>query len=327
MRIRRLGRTGYEVSEIGFGAWGLGGAMWLGGTDEESRGAVGLALDSGVNFFDTALVYGDGHSERLLAEVIGRAPERQGVVVATKVPPRDHVWPGRAETPLGKTFPAKHVVSCVEQSLRNLGVEALQIEQLHVWHDAWVEAPEWPELRGAMQRLKEQGKVLHWGVSVNDHAPRTALKLAVDPLIETVQVIYNIYDRSPEAHLFDLAKRKDLGAIVRVPLDEGALSGAIGSDTQFLKGDWREEYFKGDRKAQAADRARSLEGLLGQEASTLPELALRFCLSRAEVATVIPGMRTAAHVRCNAAVSDGRPLSSAMKERLRAHAWDKNWYE
>jgi len=202
----------------------------------------------------------------------------------------------------------------------------LDVEQFHVWHDAWLADRAWPETRRAMEDLTREGKVLHWGVSINDHAPETAIKVLEDPLMETAQVIYNIFDRSPERGLFELAERRGLGIIVRVPFDEGALTGAIRPDTTFPEGDWRHRYFRGDRPAQAAHRADALRELLGEEAKTLPELALRFILSRPEVSTVIPGMRRAEHARANAAVSDGRALSPAMLDRLRAHAWDKNWY-
>lgn len=298
--------------------------MWLGVPDEESGEAVREALNQGVNFFDTALAYGEGHSERLLARLLPRG--RREVYIATKIPPKNRVWPGDGADPLSSTFPPDHIVSCVEASLRNLGAESLDLEQFHVWHDNWLDSPAWGRTRDVMLRLKQEGKVRHWGVSVNDHAPDTAMRLLADPLIQTVQVIYNIFDRSPEEGLFGLAGRKSLGVIVRVPFDEGALTGAITATTVFPKGDWRERYFRGSRKAEAERRARALEALLGSEAATLPELGLRFCLSRGEVSTVIPGMRRSEHARANAAVSDGTGLSEEMLARLREHAWEKNWY-
>jgi aryl-alcohol dehydrogenase-like predicted oxidoreductase len=327
MRTRPLGGTGLQVTEVGYGGWGLGRDMWLGADDAEGKQALKEALSRGVRFFDTALVYGDGHSERMIGKVLGEARARGEAVVATKIPPRNMQWPGSGDRPLRETFPARHVVACVETSLRNLGDEALQLQQLHVWHDRWLEDPEWPETRSAMQRLKEEGKVLHWGISINDHAPQTALEALADPLLETAQVIYNIYDRSPERALFPLADRLNLGIIARVPLDEGGLTGAITRQTVFPVGDWREEYFAGGRKEEAERRAAALKELLGDEAATLPELALRFTLSRPEVSTVIPGMRRAKHVAANASVADGRRLSDALLARLAAHAWEKNWYE
>jgi aryl-alcohol dehydrogenase-like predicted oxidoreductase len=326
MRTRRLGRTGIEVTDVGFGAWGIGGAMWLGSADEEGTRALREALDLGVTFVDTALVYGDGHSEELIGAVLAESGRRDRVTVATKIPPKDYAWPGKEKTPFREVFPADWVVKCVEESLGNLRAETLHLEQFHVWHDAWLEAPGWEKTRSAMERLKREGKVLHWGVSINDHAPETGLRLLADPLIESAQVIYNVFDRSPERELFALAREKDLGIIVRVPFDEGALTGAIRPDTAFPTGDWRNAYFRGDRKAEAARRADALRELLGDEAKTLPELALRFVLSRPEVSTVIPGMRRPEHARANAAVSDGRAISPELLARLAPHAWDKNWY-
>jgi len=326
MLMRRLGRSGYQVSEIGFGAWGIGGGMWQGGNDEHSAHALRQAIALGITLIDTALAYGQGHSERLIASVLDRHPERHRIIIATKIPPMYSVWPARATTPFEKVFPARHIVDCVERSLANLKVDALPLEQFHVWNDAWLSDPAWPETRDTMVRLVEQGKVLHWGVSVSDHAPETALGLLADPLIDTAQAIYNIFDRSPERGLFDMAREKPLGVIVRVPFDEGALTGAIGPETVFPAGDWRERYFRGERKAEAARRAADLEALLGEEARSLPELALRFCLSRPEVSTVISGMRSARHAEENASVSDGRVLSAGLLEQLGRHAWEKNWY-
>jgi aryl-alcohol dehydrogenase-like predicted oxidoreductase len=326
MLARKLGRTGYEVSEIGFGAWGIGGAMWQGVPDDEGRRTLHRALDLGVTFIDTALAYGKGHSERLIGEVLRERNERDRILVATKMPPLSMASPGEGAPLLSQTFPPHHIISCVEESLRNLRMEALHVEQFHHWHDRWLESPVWDESRAAMERLRDEGKVLHWGVSAKSHEPETALNLLRDPLLETVQAIYNIYERTPEEELFDLVRAKQIGMIVRVPLDEGALTGEIGPSTTFPEGDWRERYFRRDRKAEAARRAQAVKALLGDEARSLPELALRFCLSRPEVSTVIPGMRRPDHAHANAAVSDGRTLSVSLLARLRDHAWRKNWY-
>lgn len=323
---RTLGTTGIRVSEIGYGAWGLGSTMWLGVPEEEGNAALHAALDAGVHFIDTALAYGDGHSEKRIGAVLEERGDVGRVAVATKIPPKDYRWPGRADASLADVFPASWVVSCCETSLRNLGVEALDLQQFHVWHDAWLADPAWEATHLAMGRLKAAGKVLHWGISVNDHDPDSAVKTLADPIFESVQLIYNLFDRAPEGAAFDLAREKNLGVIVRVPFDEGALTGTIRPDTVFPDGDWRHRYFRDDRKAEAARRADALAELLGDEAATLPELALRFILSRREVSTVIPGMRRPAHARSNAAVSDGRALSPELLRRLRAHAWKKNWY-
>jgi aryl-alcohol dehydrogenase-like predicted oxidoreductase len=319
MRKRRLGRTGIEVSEIGFGAWGLGATMWRGVDDETGLLAIRAAVEAGVTFFDTALAYGDGHSERLIAKA------KTGATIATKIPPRSGGWPARPDSKIADVFPAAYVRRSTETSLRNLNARGVDLQQFHVWQDAWLEQREWAATRREMETLVEEGKVRHWGISINSHAPESALRALQDPLFTCAQVIYNIFDRSPEKELFPLAKEKGIGIIVRVPFDEGALTGAVRADTKFPEGDWRNSYFRGDRRAEAGRRADALATLLCDEAKTLPELALRFVLTREEVSTVIPGMRRPEHARSNAAVSDGRVLSPALLHRLQAHAWAKNW--
>ncbi len=326
MKTRPLGNTGYRVGEIGFGGWGIGGEMWRGVDDGEGRKALREAVDQGITFFDTALAYGNGHSERIIGEVLKDDIRANRTVVATKIPPLNRQWPGKAGYKLADVFPAQYIASCTETSLKNLGVEALHVQQLHVWNDAWLQDRDWGASYQQIVRLKEEGKVLHWGVSINDHAPETALRVLADPLFETAQVIYNIYDRSPEKALFALANKKPLGIIVRVPFDEGALTGQIKANTVFPAGDWRAEYFAGDRKAEAERRGKALAQVLDDQVETLPELALRFCLSSAEVSTVIPGMRRPAHVRQNATASARGALPAGMLAKLKPHAWDKNWY-
>ena len=326
MKTRILGSTGYTVSELGLGAWGLGGDMWRGVDDGAGGEALHAAVDQGITFVDTALAYGGGHSERLIGDVLKPEIRAGRVVVATKVPPRNQEWPGNGSKPLADVFPARHIAASTEQSLKNLGVDALPLQQLHVWHDAWLDDPEWHASYDRIVRLKQEGKVLHWGISINDHAPETALRVLEDPIFETAQVIYNIYDRSPERALFALAKRRALGVIVRVPFDEGALTGQIRSDTVFPPGDWREQYFSGDRRAEAERRGKALAQVLDDEVQSLPELALRFCLSSPQVSTVIPGMRRAPHVRQNVAAAEKGRLTAGMLARLAPHAWEKNWY-
>ncbi|HEV8509574.1 MAG TPA: aldo/keto reductase [Gemmatimonadales bacterium] len=327
MKQRPLGNTGYRVSEIGYGGWGLGGEMWRGVDDSEGRKALREAVDQGITFFDTALAYGNGHSEQVIGEVLKDDIRAGRVVVATKIPPKNREWPGNGSKPLADIFPAQYIAESTERSLKNLRVEALHLQQLHVWHDNWLNDRDWEAAYRQIVRLKEEGKVLHWGISINDHAPETALRVLEDPIFETAQVIYNIYDRSPEKALFALAKKKPLGVIARVPFDEGALTGQIKATTVFPAGDWRAEYFAGDRKAEAERRGKALAQVLDDQVETLPELALRFCLSSPEVSTVIPGMRRPAHVRQNVMASVKGSLSPGMLAKLKPHAWDKNWYD
>src|SRR2546425_6138349 len=288
MRTRPLGKTGYIVSELGHGAWGRGGDMWRGVDDADGTKALREAVDHGITFFDTALVYGDGHSEQLIGQTLKDDIRAGRVVVATKIPPMNRIWPGHAKTPLAQVFPAPHILDSTDQSLTNLGVEAIAVQQLHVWNDAWLDDPEWEKSSVRIARLKEEGKVLHWGVSINDHAPETALRVLEDPIFETAQVIYNIYDRSPERALFPLAKRKPLGIIVRVPFDEGALTGQIKADTVFPPGDWRADYFAGKRKAEVERRAQALSGVLWREGERVCAAARRVCLAAPGESGAIP---------------------------------------
>src|SRR5262245_55061542 len=322
MQTRRLGRTGLQVSEIGFGAWGIGGTMWIGATKDESLKALNRAVDLGVNFIDTALVYGVGRSEQLVGELVRE--RRETLYVATKVPPLNQTWPAAEGVPVAKVFPGRHVTASAEKSLQNLGLPAIDLLQLHVWRDEFLE--EGDEWRRALEDLKASGKVRFVGVSINDHAPETALRAVQSGVFDTVQVIYNVFDQSPERELFPLCLKHDVGVLARVPLDEGGLTGTIRPDTTFPDGDWRNEYFAGDRKRQVHERTQALEAIMGAEAGSLPELALRFCLSADAVSTVIPGMRRTATVEANVAVSDGRRLSPGLLTKLDDHAWERNFY-
>ena len=319
MRYRTLGRTGWEVSEIGFGAWGIGKHMWVGADDEESLRALHRAADQGVNFIDTALAYGDGYSEKLVGRFVKERSER--IYVATKVPPKNQIWPAKGT--LDEVFPPSYVIECAETSLSNLGVDSIDLLQLHVWDARWFADPRWFE---PLDSLRRQGKIRYFGISINDHDPDSALEIVGSGKIDTVQVIYNIFDQKPEDRLFPLCQQKNVGVIARVPFDEGALTGSISPDTVFPAGDWRNSYFRGDRKREVHDRVQKLKGLLDTEAGTLPDLALKFCLHHPAVSSVIPGMRKTSHVDSNIAVTNAPPLSARLVERLREHRWEKNFY-
>jgi len=321
MNHRRLGRTGLEVSEVGYGAWGIGGSGWLGAQDDESLRALELALDSGINLIDTALGYGDGHSEELVGEAVRSRSET--VYVATKIPPKNRLWPARAGTHADEAFPADHVRACTEQSLRNLGLEAIDVQQFHVWDDAWVDQGDWRE---AIEDLRREGKIRFFGVSINDHEPANALGLIRAGLADTVQVIYNAFDQSPEDELFPACREHDVGVLARVPLDEGGLTGRITPDTEFPEGDFRARYFRDDRKREVHERAQAIADDLGVGEDGLAELALRYILSAPEVSSVIPGMRSVRNVERNVAVADGRGLDPGQVERLKAHRWVRNFY-
>jgi aryl-alcohol dehydrogenase-like predicted oxidoreductase len=322
MEHRRLGRTGLEVSEVGYGAWGIGGKGWLGAEDDESVRALERALDLGLNFIDTALGYGDGHSEQLVGQVVRARSEP--VYVSTKIPPKNGLWPARKGTHADEAFPAGHVRECTEASLRNLRLDAIDVQQFHVWDDAWVDQGDWRE---AIDALRQEGKIRFFGVSINDHQPDNALELIRAGLADTVQVIYNVFDQSPEDELFPACREHGIGVIARVPLDEGALAGAVGPDTEFPDGDFRAHYFRGDRKREVDRHVEAILDDLRIPRDELAETALRFVLSEPAVSTVIPGMRSARNAERNAAVSDGRGLPGDRRERLRAHRWVRNFYE
>jgi len=317
MKYRRLGRTGIEVSEIGYGAWGIGGVQWLGSSDSDALIALERAIDLGVNFIDTALAYGGGHSERLVGEVVRSRRER--IYIASKIPPMNRTWPA-PKVPLQEVFTADYIVKCTEESLANLGLETIDLQQFHVWQDDWTDESEWLE---AMTRLREQGKVRFFGISINDYQPANAIRALKAGHIDTVQVIYNIFEQAPEQELYPVCQAYDIGVIARVPFDEGGLTGGIRPDTVFPEGDFREWFFRGDRKTKVHNRVERLRLLLGAEADGLPELALRFALSNPAVSAVIPGMRAPSHVAGNASVSDGRLLTPGMLSRLKPFAWDR----
>ena len=320
MNYRKLGRTGLNVSEIGFGAWGIGAAQWIGAEDETSLRALRHARDVGINFFDTALAYGAGHSEKLIAQAFQNTAE---VIIATKIPPKNSVWPARKGSRPRDVFPKAYVFSCVEESLRNLRREQLQLEQFHVWTDEWADDPEWLD---TVHELKRSGKVQFLGISINDHQPSNSLKALETGLIDVVQVIFNLFDQSPTDKLFPFCREHQIGVIARVPFDEGSLTGRVRPDTKFPPGDFRNEYFKGDRKQEVWGRVQQVVNDTDTSVEQLPELALRFCLSDPAVATVIPGMRTVKHVDANARVSDAGTLAPALMDRLKRHRWVRNFY-
>jgi aryl-alcohol dehydrogenase-like predicted oxidoreductase len=246
---------------------------------------------------------------------------RETIYIATKVPPANREWP--AAKPAAEVFPAEHIRKSAETSLKNLGLPRIDLLQLHVWLDDYLKA-DW--IRDTFAALQREGKVRWVGISINDHAPASALQAVASGVFDTVQVIYNIYDPTPADALFPACLKHDVGVIVRVPFDEGGLLGNITPETTFPAGDFRNVYFKGDRKTQVHAQTEALRAALDGEAATLPELALRFCLSQDAVSTVIPGMRRLSSVESNIGMSDGRRLSPALRERLRGHAWPRNFY-
>jgi aryl-alcohol dehydrogenase-like predicted oxidoreductase len=322
MKYRKLGRTGFDISEIGYGAWGISGAQWVGARDDDSLAALGLAIESGCNFIDTALAYGDGHSERLVGKAVRAAGHK--IYVATKVPPKNMLWPARPGVGVREVFPEDYVLRSTERSLKNLGLDTIDLLQFHVWNQEWTGDDEWCN---AFDKLKRSGKVRAVGLSLSDHLPDTGLEAIDTGLIDAVQVIYNIFDQAPERRLFPKCIEKNIGVLARVPLDEGALTGNVTESTIFPPGDFRNHYFRNDRKKQVTERVAALRRDLGQSNGSLPQVALRFCLSHPAVSAVIPGMRSRRNVEANCRVPDQGPLTPQVLGILRRHAWDRNFYD
>lgn len=311
-----------EVSEVGYGAWGIGGRQWLGGNDQNSLAALRRAIELGLNFIDTALAYNEGHSESLVSQAVRDSGSK--VWIATKIPPRDRIWPAQPGVGIEKVFPCDYIIESTETSLRNLGVEQIDLQQYHVWNPEWIGRDEW---RRGIEDLKRAGKVRFFGISINDHQPDSALEVIETGLIDTVQVIFNIFDQTPAKSLLPLCYKRNIGVIARCPLDEGSLTGAITEQTTFSPGEFREMYFGGDRKKQVVQKVDALQADLEGSPGTLAEKAVQWVLSHPEVSTVIPGMRRVANVESNMAVPDRGPLPPDVMRTLEVHAWEKNFYQ
>lgn len=320
MQYRVLGRTGIRISEVGFGAWGIGGE-WGGADDETSRQALRQAFELGVNFYDTALGYGNGRSERLIGEVF--KDRRAEVVIASKIPPKTGRWPVKDSDPLETTFPAKWITMCTERSLRNLGTDYLDLQQLHAWTNGYLQQSEWLE---ELQKLKAQGKIRAFGVSANDWDPYGAVNLVKSDSIDSVQVIYNIFEQRPEEQLLPAALEHNVGILARVPFEEGLLTGALPPGYSFAEGDWRAEWLTSERLEAANQRVDALRQFLAPDRPTLAALALKYILSHPAVSTVIPGMRKPRHVEANVAASDGVLLPEDVQQELKQHKFVHGWF-
>lgn len=316
MQFRRFGRTNWKVSEIGYGMWGMGG--WTGSDDAESGRSIDRAVELGCNFFDTAYAYGMGRSEKLLGEALKRHAGTK-LYTATKVPPKNMKWPGRAETPIADVFPADYIIEMTEKSLANLGASTLDLQQLHVWNDAWVDDEGW---KRAAEELKRQKLITAFGISVNRWEPANVIKALRTGLVDAVQVVYNVFDQNPEDELFPACRELDVAVIARVPFDEGSLTGTLSTDSRWPEGDWRNIYFTPENLADTLQRVERVKGVM-PAGMDLSEMALRFILSDETVSTVIPGMRKTAHVERNLSVSDGASLAPRVKDALRSHRWDR----
>ena len=317
MQYRRFGRTGWKVSEIGYGMWGMGG-QWAGADDNESFRCLQRAVELGCNFFDTAWAYGKGRSEKLLRRLLREHPRRP-LYVATKIPPKNLKWPGSPKDRVKDVYPPEHIREYAEKSLTNLGRDAIDILQFHVWDDAWAKDEAWQR---AVDDLKKQGLIRAFGISVNRWEPDNVLSALGTGLVDAVQVIYNIFDQAPEDRLFPACRTMDIGVIARVPFDEGSLTGKLTKTTTFPKDDWRSRYFGPENLMPSVIRSGRLKELV-PAGSTLSGLALRFILAQGAVSTTIPGMRKIPHVEENIAESDGKGLPKDFVDALRKHRWDR----
>ncbi|MFT4112524.1 aldo/keto reductase [Silvibacterium sp.] len=333
MKLRTLGRSGLRISGIGLGTWGMGGAVtgWHGADDATCTAAIHRALDLGLNFIDTALSYGEGHSERLIGAALAAKPDAQ-VMVASKIPPKNGFQNARSpETPLSAAFPPEHVIAATEESLRNLRRETLELQQLHLWHDAWLASTaERDALFEAIARLREQGKIRAFGISILRSNPENGVALIESGQVDAVQVIYNIFDQRAVTRLFPLCLERNVGVLARVPLDEGGLTGTITAETAFPEGDFRTGYFQGERKREVAERCAAIVNDLHatDESITLaelPRIALQFALAHPAVTATIPGMRSPRNAERNCAISDLPPLTPEQIAILERHSWARNW--
>ena len=316
MKYRKLGRTGFNVSDVAYGLWGMSG--WSDSDDQQSLDSLQLAVDSGCNFFDTAWAYGNGKSDGLLGEIMARNSGKE-LYAASKIPPANDKWPALPAYKYHDVFSQEHVLKYADQIRKKLRTDSIDVLQFHVWDDSWTDDP---EFRATVEKLKDGGWIRSFGLSLNRWEPENGIKALHTGLVDVVQVIYNIFDQAPEDKLFPLCQELNIGVIARVPLDEGSLGGKMTLETRFPKSDWRSRYFGPENLANTIQRVDKLKQILPNGVS-LPEMSLRFILSHPAVSTTIVGMRSAGHVQQNVAASDAGSLDSALLNELKKHRWDR----
>jgi aryl-alcohol dehydrogenase-like predicted oxidoreductase len=320
MRTRTFGRTGRAVSELGIGMWGMGGGIggWTGADDRQSVAVLQAAVDAGVTVFDSAQVYGAGHSDQLLG-ALARANPGRDLFLASKIPPKSREWPARPGDRIRDAFPPDHIRSSVEGILRQMRMDSLDLVQFHVWQDEWADDEGW---QLAADRLKRDGLVRLVGISVNRREPANVLRTLRTGRIDAVQVVYNIFDQAPEDELFPLCRELGVAVIARVPLDEGSLADMLTLESRWPEADWRNSYFGRANLEATIPRVEGLRPLV-PESQTMAQLALRFILSSSDVTTVIPGTRSPEHLEANIVAAASGPLPAALLAALREHRWDR----
>ena len=321
MNYRQLGKTGLHVSEIGFGAWAIGGS-WGTQNVTDSFDALETALDQGVNFIDTAAGYGNGKSERIIGDFLETREEE--VYVCTKTPPLPGEWPPSPYDDINERYPEAYLRENVEERLKNLKAESLDILLLHTWTRAWNRNPKALEI---LHKMKREGLVKNVGISTPEHDQNCVVSLMQEGLLDAVQVIYNIFEQEPAAELLPVAKENNVGIIVRVAFDEGVLTGKFKGDEEFEDGDFRQKYFAGDRLQRAVGRVQSIREEFGDSGYSMAELALKFTLAHPAVGTVIPGIRNREQALKNTKVATLPDLKADTLIGLREHAWNRGfWY-
>ncbi len=321
MKKRKLGISGPEVSEIGFGAWAIGGS-WGAQSEKDSHLGLETALNRGVNFIDTAAGYGNGKSEKIIGEFLKSRSER--VYVCTKTPPAPGKWPPSPYCKMELRYSEKYLRENVEERLSNLQVDSLDVLLLHTWTRAWNDNPLPLKI---LQKMKTEGLIKQIGISTPEHDQNCVIQLMRDGMVDVLQVIYNIFEQEPAAQLFPVARETGTGIIVRVAFDEGVLTGKYTGNETFGSDDFRSNYFAGDRLARGVRRTEEIKEEFKESAYTMPELALKFALSHEAVSTVIPGIRNQQQAIMNTSVSELPELSDDMLIRLREHSWNRGfWY-
>ncbi len=322
MEYKTFSKSDVTVSRLGFGGWGIGKTLWIGADDAESKRALRRAIEEGVTFFDSALVYGMGHSERL----IGQAEKESGkdLFITSKIPSKRFEWPAKESSTLKESFPTDYIIQTTEKSLRNLKRDYIDLQQFHVWNDNWANQDEWKE---AVYRLKKEGKVRFFGISMNDHQPENGIEAGKTGLIDSFQVIFNLFDQAPADKLLPFCAENNIAVIARVPFDEGSLTGTVTPETEFPKKDFRNRYFRGDRRQQVWERVQKMAEVTAAETESPAEAALRYLISFDALTTVIPGMRKEKNLLANVKAVEKGPLSPELMEVLKQFRWIRNFYE
>ena len=324
MKRRQFGKTGLRVSEIGFGAWAIGGS-WGSQSDEDSIRALNRALDLGVDFIDTAAGYGDGRSERIVGKVLKERGDQGRVIVTTKTPPAPGPWPPSPYCRWQDRYSEEYLRRNVEERLRNLGTETLDVLLLHTWTRAWNRDPQPLEI---LRKLKAEGKLRFFGVSTPEHDQNALVQLMKDGWLDAAEVIYNIFEQEPAAELLPVAQAAGVGIIARMPFDESALTGKLTESTRFEEGDFRNNYFMGDRLPRTVREVAKVAAELEGTGYALPQGAIKFVLAHPAVSLTIPGMRNVRQVEANLAVSELPDMPQELLRRLHAHNWRRAfWYE